>query len=85
MGIKETRSYLDRITSSYDTEVFKWKTEMCDYLLKLISDSSVLDTKTIPYVDSEATLSVLSFVSCYIPSKTAHKEEIFSATNAATK
>lgn len=60
MGIKETRSYLDRITSSYDTEVFKWKTEMCDYLLKMISDSSVLDTKTIPYVDSEATLSVLS-------------------------
>uniref|UniRef100_A0A8W8JTD6 DUF6589 domain-containing protein n=1 Tax=Magallana gigas TaxID=29159 RepID=A0A8W8JTD6_MAGGI len=63
VGIKGTRSYLDRIRSSYDTEVFKWKTEICDYLLGLRSDSSVSGAYTIPYADSEATLSVDSFPS----------------------
>lgn len=55
VGIKGTRSYLDRIRSSYDTEVFKWKTEICDYLLGLRSDSSVSGAYTIPYASAASS------------------------------
>lgn len=59
VGIKENRSFLDRIRSSYDTEGFKWKTKICDYLLGLRSDCSVSGTYTISYAYSEGTLLIL--------------------------
>ena len=71
LGIKGTRSAIDRIRSGYDKEVLQWKRDVADQIL-LPSRS---ESQTIPYEevsDREGTMSVSSI-----------EEEADSAENIA--